>query len=221
VTPASPARRLLLAVLLAAVAIDAVLLGRWLLVRRETASLRDAMSDAQRRVVDLAAATDETRARTLVRRARLAASRDTALHLAVSVDSGVMVLVRNGTVLRRMRVEVGEGRRIGVAPDTVYLAAARRGRRIERVLGADEPWEVPRWVFTARGLAVPEDRHVKGALGPGAVVLSGGTVLYATPRSGPLADSTWILPGAVRMRAEDLRAIWPNLAPGQPVYFYE
>jgi hypothetical protein len=52
------------------------------------------------------------------------------------------------------------------------------------------------------------------------VLLSGGSVLYATPASGPLADSSYVLPGAIRLGAEDLRAIAPNLSPGVAVYFY-
>jgi hypothetical protein len=61
---------------------------------------------------------------------------------------------------------------------------------------------------------------VKGALGPVAVVLSGGTVLYSPPSAGPLNDSAYVLPGSVRAREADLRAILPNVQPGMKVYLY-
>ena len=53
-----------------------------------------------------------------------------------------------------------------------------------------------------------------------AVVLDGGTVLYSMPAAGPLADSAYVLPGSVRVRAEDLEAIMPNVQRGTAVYFY-
>ena len=53
-----------------------------------------------------------------------------------------------------------------------------------------------------------------------AILLNGGTVLYAMPSAGPLNDSSYVLPGSVRLRAEDLRAIKPNLETGMRVYFY-
>jgi hypothetical protein len=88
------------------------------------------------------------------------------------------------------------------------------------VLSGSEAWEVPGWVYLDRGLPVPEQRMLKGALGPAAVVLSGGLVVYAMPSSGPLNDSSYILPGSVRVSASDLAAVLPNLTVGTAVYFY-
>jgi hypothetical protein len=51
-------------------------------------------------------------------------------------------------------------------------------------------------------------------------VLSGGTLLYALPASGPLADSTYVMPGAIRLAVDDLRAIRENLSTGTRVYFF-
>ena len=80
---------------------------------------------------------------------------------------------------------------------------------------------MPAWVYSDRGLPVPADRAVAGVLGRDALVLSGGMVIYAIPDSGMLADSSYLLPGAVRLSRADLRAIAPNIAPGVTVYFYE
>jgi hypothetical protein len=67
---------------------------------------------------------------------------------------------------------------------------------------------------------VPASRAVKGALGPLAVVLSGGTVIYSLPAPAPLDASDYVLPGSVRAEAVDLEAIRENVRPGMPVYFH-
>ena len=45
------------------------------------------------------------------------------------------------------------------------------------VLAPDDP----KWVYTDRDLPVESSRTIKGALGPIAILLSGGTVIYAIP----------------------------------------
>ena len=49
---------------------------------------------------------------------------------------------------------------------------------------------------------------------------AGATGIYPMPRAGPLNDSTYVMPGSVRVRTQDLRAIVPDLKPGMTVYFY-
>jgi hypothetical protein len=101
----------------------------------------------------------------------------------------------------------------------VHIAAPRGKRTVEQVLSEGDVWDVPAWVYTDRGLP-PGETRMKGALGPVAVRLDGGTVIYSMPRVGPLNDSSYVLPGAIRVRANDLKAIVPNLRPGVAVYFY-
>ena len=188
--------------------------------RREIDRLREAMTEAERRRVDLVVASEQHQMRVALELVRRQARGDRELHLAVEVDSGRMILERDGVVLRIMSVQVGPARVVGVPPDTVRLVAPRGARTVTQVLAANETWEVPAWVFTARGLPVPEERGVRGALGRLGIVLSGGAVIHALPEAGPLADSAWVMPGAVRVAAEDLRAIAPNVTPGMSVYFY-
>ena len=91
---------------------------------------------------------------------------------------------------------------------------------MQRVVGDRDSWDVPSWVYADRGIPVPPSRTITGALGPVAVILNGGTVIYSIPSAGPLNDPLYILPGSIRARAEDLRAITPSLGPGTLVYFY-
>lgn len=209
-----------LLVILAALGADAWLLSRQTAYEQEIARLRAGMNQFEKQRTDAildARARQRQAQEEEVRRQALA---DSGIHIAVDVDSGRIYLERRGALLRRSPVEVGPGRRIGIPPDTVHLAVPRGTRTVQAVLGARDAWEVPDWVYRERKLPVPEDRHVAGALGPVAVVLDGGTVLYSIPATGPLADSAYVLPGSVRMRAEDLDAIMPNVQRGTAVYFY-
>lgn len=211
---------------LAAVALLAA--DAWLLrerdrYRRETARLRKAMSGVERRKTDAILAADADHARLSLELLRRQALGDARLHLAVAVDSGRMVLARDGKVLRAMRVEVGPERRVGTPPDTVHAAAPRGTRTVERVLGPTDAWEVPAWVWKDRGLRPPPTaaaRTLVGAFGPRALVLTGGTVVYAPPAAGPLAEPSYVMPGAVRVPADDLKAIADALAAGTVVYFH-
>lgn len=202
-----------------------VALDVWIVRKRqryidEDARLRESMSTLQRQQADAIMSNEQNKFRMMIELVKRQAQIDKELHLAVPVDSGVMYLEQEGALLREMPVQVGPERRVGTPPDTVYMAAPRGTRTVERILGADAPWEVPAWVYTDRGLAPPADRTVKGALGPAAVVLVGGTIIYSQPSVGPLNDSSYVLPGSVRTRAGDLQAIAANLKPGMTVYFY-
>jgi hypothetical protein len=177
------------------------------------------MADVERKRTDAILAQNENRLKVMVELFKRQAKVDPTLHLTVSLDSSVMYLQREGALLREMPITVGPERRVGTPPDTVHIAAPRGKRTVERLLDESDAWEVPAWVYSDRGLAVGE-AHLKGALGPAAIVLDGGTVIYSLPSVGPLNDSSYVLPGAIRVRANDLKAISANLRPGVAVYFY-
>lgn len=202
------------------IALDVLLVRRRLRYVEEDSRLRDAMSTLQRTQADAILSNEQNRLRIMIELVRRQAQIDKQLHLAIPIDSGVMYLEQEGALLREMPIQVGPERRVGTPPDTVYLAAPRGARTIERILDGDDAWEVPAWVYADRGIPVPTERALKGALGPAAVLLTGGTVIYSAPTVGPLNDSTYVLPGGVRARAADLAAISANLRPGMTVYFY-
>jgi hypothetical protein len=199
--------------------LDALLIARHVRYQRETAELRAGMSDVERTRTDEILAQNENRLKVMVALFKRQAKVDPTLHLTVSLDSSVMYLEREGALLREMPITVGPERRVGTAPDTVHIAAPRGKRTVERLLEESDAWDVPAWVYADRGLA-PGDKRLKGALGPSAIQLDGGTVIYSLPSVGPLNDSSYVLPGAIRVRASDLKAIAANLRPGVAVYFY-
>lgn len=196
----------------------------WLISKRhyytsEVERLRSGMSDAERKQADAVIATERNKLRVAVELIRRQAQGDKDLHVSVEVDSGRMLLEQDGALLREMPVEVAGEKIIGSGPDTVRMTPPRGARTVEKVIQGDA-WEVPKWVYADRGLEVPADRSVKGALGPVAILLSGGTVIYSLPAVGPLADPEYLLPGSIRARPADLRAIAPNLKAGSTVYLY-
>jgi hypothetical protein len=197
----------------------------WLVYNRqryevEIERLRGGMSEVEKEKADMILASDEQRFSVMLELIRRQSRVDETLHLGISLDSSVMYLERAGARLRVMPVRVGPEKTVGVPPDTVRMVVPRGVRTVEQVINGPTSWDVPAWVFTDRGLPAPTQRSIAGALGPVAIVLSGGTVVYSPPTAGPLNDPEYVLPGGVRARAEDLRAIAPNLQPGMKVYFY-
>ena len=209
-------------VLIIMAACDAVVVVQQRRYDAEIGRLRGAMSQLERDRADAIVAGERNKLLVAIELVRRQARIEPALHLSVALDSGAMYLEREGALLRSMPVQIGPERSIGVAPDTVRLAAPRGVRTIAAVLSDTTPWEIPTWVYVDRGIAPPSDRErtFPGALGATAIVLDGGTIIYSLPREGPLGDSTYVMPGAVRARPEDLRAIVPNLSAGMRVYFY-
>ncbi len=207
-------------IVLAALVFDGLVLQRRARYLAETARLRAGMSDFERVRTDAILGSGEKRFEMMMELLRRQAKGDREMHLAISVDSSRMYLERDGALLRSIPVEVGPERRIGIAPDTVRLAVPRGTRSVQAILGAKDAWEIPTWVYADRGLSAPEHSQLAGALGPRAIVLDGGTVIYSLPTAGPLNDSSYVLPGSIRASAADLEAIAPNLSTGMAVYFY-
>jgi hypothetical protein len=206
--------------IVALVALDGWVLYKRVSYGRETARLRRSMSDVEKKRADTILAAAEGRMALQVELVRRRALGDPSLNLAVAVDEGKMYLQREGARLREMRVRIGPEVTVGDAPDAIRLVAPRGQRSVLRAVGPSYRWEVPAWVYAQRGQPAPTDRTVEGALGPAAILLDGGTVIYSTPKAGPLADDAYVMPGAVRADAADLDAVLENVVPGMPVFFY-
>ncbi|CAN5285018.1 hypothetical protein BH09GEM1_BH09GEM1_02350 [soil metagenome] len=200
-------------------AADGWLVRKYVRYRRETQQLRASMSEVERNRTDAVLAQNENRLKVMVEMFKRQANVDDALHLSISLDSGVMYFQRDGALLREMPITVGPDRRVGAGADTLHIAAPRGKRIVERLIDESTVSELPLWVYGDRGIP-PGELRLKGALGPAAIILDGGTVIYSLPSVGPLNDSTYVMPGAIRARASDLKAIAPNLKPGVAVYLY-
>lgn len=199
---------------------DLVLASKLVQYGRELARMQASLTETERRKVDAIAASEESRLAIAVELARRESLGDTELHLAVDAEKGLLYLERQGARLREMPVRLGREATVGTPPDAVLLTPPLGERSVARVVDGSYPWAVPKWVYVDRGWPVPADRRVPGALGPLAIFLDSGAVLYARPTVGPLSDVSYVLPGSVRAEAADLEAIRENLQPGMAVYFH-
>lgn len=200
--------------------IDVALLVRRQRYRDEVERLRAGMSELERKRTDAIVAADADKATVMLELMRRQAQGDDAIHLAVNTDSSFVALERGAARLRVMPAEIGAERRVGTSPDTLQVVVPRGMRAIERLLTAGDRYPLPGWLWTDRGLPVPAERSDSGWTGPAAIVTTGGTLLYSRPAAGPLSDSSYVMPGAIRLAERDLRAIRENLAPGVRVYFF-
>ena len=201
-------------------AVDGFLVWRRARYRAETTRLRAGMTDLERQRADAIINAQQNESGLMLELMRRQAAGDDRLHLAVSTDSAFVALDRGAARLRVMPAAFGAEARVGTAADSSRVAVPRGTRTIERLLGANDAYPLPRWLWTHRGQPVPENRAVPGWVGANAIVMSGGTLIYSMPASGPLADSSYVMPGTVRVPSADLAAIRENLARGMTVYFY-
>jgi hypothetical protein len=199
---------------------DLVLAYKRVQYGRELARMRASMTETERRRVDAVAAAQENRLAIAAELARRQALGDTELHLAVDTENGLLYLERQGARLREMRVRLAPEATVGTPPDAVLLVPPLGKRLVARVVDASYRWPVPEWVYVDRGWPVPGDRLIPGALGPLAIFLDSGAVLYSRPTVGPLSDSSYVLPGSVQAEEADIEAIRHDLQPGMAVYFH-
>jgi hypothetical protein len=209
------------AVVILALTADVVLGARYLRYRTETARLREGMTKAQRERADAVVAAERHRLRVEFELIRRQARGDRILHLAINVDSGRMILERDGVVMRDVPVRIGPNRIAPVTGDSAISVPVLGQRTVERLLTDRDSWLVPASVYHERGLPEPDDRRVRGALGPHAILLTDGTVIYSIPDSGPLADSVYVLPGSVLAPAADMWALAAIVRRGLGVYLYK
>lgn len=197
----------------------------------EIVRLRAEMTEVERNRADVILADQERRFDVMVALVRRQAKLDDRLHLAVAVDSGRMVLQRDGAVLRSVRAEIGSdvpppasengevassGHDSAAAPPEGRPIAAPRGSRtVERVIPPGESYPVPAWMREARP-ELPADASFDGGL----LLLGGGLVVYSAPDTGPFATPAPVPPGAVRISPADFEAMRANLSAGMSVYFY-
>jgi hypothetical protein len=186
----------------------------------ELARIRAALTEAERGRVDAIAASEENRVAVAVELARRQALGDAELHLSVDTGNRLLWLERQGARLRETHVRLGREATVGTPPDVVLLVPPLGKRSVARVVDGAYRWAVPEWVYVDRGWPVPSSRELPGALGPLAVFLDSGALLYSRPAVGPLDDVSYVLPGSVRVETADLEAIRENLQPGMAVYFH-
>ena len=220
VTRISRSSLLLVLLLGATLVVDGVLLWRRQRYLDEAARLRVGMSALESKRADAILSAEADQSGLMLQLLRQQAAGDDAIHLAINTDSSSVALESGLAQLRVFHVDIGPERRVGVAADTLRVTVPRGTRSVENILSSTDTFELPAWLWTDRGMPIPAERRGVGWTGPGAIVTSGGTLIYSIPTSGPLADSSYVMPGAIRVAVADLEAIRGSLARGMKVYFF-
>ena len=134
----------------------------------------------------------------------------------MDAENGLLYLERQGHGSARCAFAWVAEATVGTPPDAVLLAPPRGKRSVARVVDGSYRWAVPEWVYVDRGWPVPDDRRIPGALGPLAIVLDSGAVLYSRPAVGPLSDVSYVLPGSVRVERPTSRPSARTCSPAWP-----
>jgi hypothetical protein len=201
-----------------------IALDSWLLYKRwrynhQIAEYRDGLSEVEKQRADAILASTANRTQLQVALVRRDSQLEDDLNLAVSLDKSRMYLQREGAQLREIPVRIGPEKSIGNGEGDVKLAAPRGRFTVAKVVDASYRWRAPQWLMADRGQPAGA-RDFEGGLGPIAILLNGGTVIYSDPATGPLKDASYVMPGAVRASTADLKAMAEVLDVGMPVYFY-
>jgi len=199
-------------------------LDGWLLYKRwrysrEIEQTRASLSEAERARADAILASSANRAQLQVALVRRDAQLEDDLNLAVSIDNSKLYLQREGAQLREVPVRIGPDKSIGGGPGDVKMAAPRGRFTIAKIVDGSHTWRAPEWLMAERGQPAGA-REFSGGLGPIAILLNGGAVIYSDPETGPLKDPAYVMPGAVRASTADLKTMAEVLEVGMPVYFY-
>lgn len=193
---------------------DLALIYKRNLYSREHAELPATITRAQTLHAEALAKTEQN----LEARRILLARREALLvketHLTLDSSKGIMYLQRDRAILREMPV------RLGPALTRKPSAPLRESRRVLQVVDDNYRYQVPEAAFLHRGEPVPAEKAIAGALGPLAVLLEGGAVIYSRPKQGQLGDETYLLPRGILVARTDLEGIKETLHPGMRVYLY-
>jgi hypothetical protein len=201
-----------------------IALDGWLLYKRwrythQIAEIRSGLSDAEKQRADALIASNANRTKLQVALVRRDAQLEDDLNLAVSLDKSKLYLQREGAQLREVPARIGPEKSIGGGEGAVKVTAPRGKFTIAKIANASYRWRAPEWLLADRGQPGGA-RDLEGGLGPIAIILNGGTIIYSDPETGPLKDAQYVMPGAVRVGTKDLEAMAEVLEVGMPVYFY-
>jgi hypothetical protein len=201
-----------------------VALDTWLLYKRwrythEITEIRNSLTEVEKQRADAIIAANANRTKLQVALVRRDAQLEDDLNLAVSLDNSKLYLQREGAQLREVPARIGPDKAMGGGEGAVKITAPRGKFTISKIADGSHRWRAPEWLLADRGQPGGA-REFEGGLGPIALILNGGTVIYSDPASGPLKDPQYVMPGAVRVGAKDLEAMAEVLEVGMPVYFY-
>jgi L,D-transpeptidase-like protein len=139
--------------------------------------------------------------------------------LSVDTQERKLRFYYGNTVLREAPLTLGSNAEIK-APDGRHwtFVPVRGSFKIESKV-VDYPWQIPEWVYAMSNEPVPASPPaIQDGLGKYVIFIGNGYAIHSPPdEKSPLKGAK---PGSFMVPDDDLRAIWPRIHIGTPVYIY-
>lgn len=139
--------------------------------------------------------------------------------LSVDTQEKKLRFYYGDTVLREADLTVGSNAEIKAPDGRSWTFVPVKGSfKIESKV-VDYPWQIPEWVYVMDKQPVPESRPtLEDGLGKYVIFVGNGYAIHSPPSDkSPLKGAK---PGSFMVSDDDLRAIWPRIHIGTPVYIF-
>jgi len=139
--------------------------------------------------------------------------------LSVDTQQKTLRFYYGNTVLREAPLTIGSNAEIKAESGQSWTFVPVKGSfKIESKV-VDYPWQIPAWVYAMNNEKVPETRPtVEDGLGKYVIFVGNGYAIHSPPaEKSPLKGAK---PGSFMVPDDDLRAIWPRIHIGTPVYIF-
>lgn len=140
-------------------------------------------------------------------------------YLAVDTEQKKLRFYYGDAVLREADIVIGEASNIHSTDGRSWTFVPVKGAFPVEGKLVDHAWKIPEWLYVLNRHPIPGQRPtIQGGLGRYVVLLGDGYVIHSPPvEKSPLKGAK---PGSIMAQESDLRAIWPRIHAGTPVYIF-
>jgi hypothetical protein len=140
-------------------------------------------------------------------------------YVAVDTQQKKLRFYYGGVVLREGDISIGESRTVTAPGGKSWTFLPLKGAFPVEGKLVDHHWQIPEWLYIMNQQSVPKSLPtIAGGLGDYVILLGDGYVIHSPPaEKSPLEGPK---PGSIMAEEADLRAIWPRIHPGTPVYVF-
>lgn len=140
-------------------------------------------------------------------------------YLAVDTEQKKIRFYYGGTVLREGDIVIGEASNIHSPDGKSWTFVPVKGAFPVEGKLVDHAWRIPEWLYVLNHQPIPRQQPaIKHGLGRYVILLGDGYVIHSPPaEKSPLKGAK---PGSIMAQESDLRAIWPRIHEGTPVYIF-
>lgn len=140
-------------------------------------------------------------------------------YLAVDTEAKKLRFYYGGVVLREGDIQIGESKTFNSPDGRSWTFLPVKGALPIDGKLVDHVWTVPEWIYLMNKRPIPKERPaIEGGIGKYVILLGNGYVIHSPPLEDSPLDGP--KPGSIMAQESDLRAIWPRIHKGTPVYIH-